>query len=231
MDSSCRRSFYMDRVVGLLLSHNFSVLVGAASNCVLPAFALCDGQVSQCNAILKHSSCEPVDQKMLLMQGVVKALFDCGMLPTVLSGSSVGSISAPPCLLLITVRFMMQHDCLNFAVVERADNAVCPACAVCAIIATRDDNELKDTFKDMSSVDLSFFSNSSIAQVPMPAHDPLVSKDDGQISPAQRSVSHCLRISGHCMLRHSSVGTVFCVIPLCELCADAHTCLVACAVV
>ena len=27
-------------------------------------------------------------------QGVVKALFECGMLPTVLSGSSVGSISA-----------------------------------------------------------------------------------------------------------------------------------------
>ena len=33
----------------------------------------------------------------------MKALFDCGMLPTVLSGSSVGSISATLCLLLVSM--------------------------------------------------------------------------------------------------------------------------------
>ena len=37
--------------------------------------------------------------------------------------------------------------------------------AVCAIIATRDDTELAETFADMSSVDLSFFSNSTTVQL------------------------------------------------------------------
>jgi len=38
-------------------------------------------------------------------------------------------------------------------------------CAVCAIMATRDDAELREIFKDMSTVDLSFFSNSTTVQV------------------------------------------------------------------
>ena len=49
------------------------------------------------------------------VQGVVKALFECGMLPTVLSGSSVGSISAssshsalPPHVAIVAVVHMIQ---------------------------------------------------------------------------------------------------------------------------
>jgi hypothetical protein len=47
-----------------------------------------------------------------LVQGVVKALFDQGLLPKVLSGSSVGSISASLSLLLKISAFSCCHICV-----------------------------------------------------------------------------------------------------------------------
>ncbi len=116
------------------------------------------------------------------MQGVVKALFECGMLPTVLSGSSVGSISAPPshsalppdvtsCPIVAVVHMIQLRTC--FRLLPSIFDPAAHIYAVCAIIATRDDNELKEIFRDMLSVDLSFFSNSSITQARamlMPEH-------------------------------------------------------------
>ncbi|KAL3151785.1 hypothetical protein ABBQ38_012757 [Trebouxia sp. C0009 RCD-2024] len=59
--------------------------------------------------------------------GVCKSLFQHGLLPRVMAGSSVGSI-------------------------------------VAAIVATRNDDMLRDLFKHMSEFDLSFFSNSTASQ-------------------------------------------------------------------
>jgi len=129
---------------------------------------VCSGLfLSWLHILLEHARCPRV-------QGVVKALFECGMLPTVLSGSSVGSISAPlspsalpphfaSCPILTLLQIIQLRTC--FRILPSILDPAAHICAVCAIIATRDDNELKEIFRDMLSVDLSFFSNSSIAQV------------------------------------------------------------------
>jgi hypothetical protein len=91
------------------------------------------------------------------LQGVVKALFDNGLLPKVLSGSSVGSISASqspllysavvfdaPGLLLLLDPSWYDH--------QHIASCASPAHAVSAIIATRNDEELAALFQDMHDV-------------------------------------------------------------------------------
>lgn len=65
---------------------------------------------------------------MLLLQGVVKALFEHTMLPRVVAGSSVGSI-------------------------------------VAGMIATRTDDELRETFRKLDNIELSFFNNNRAVEL------------------------------------------------------------------
>lgn len=49
--------------------------------------------------------------RVAVVQGVVKALFENGLLPKVISGSSVGSISECPCWPPICAWLRFSYDC------------------------------------------------------------------------------------------------------------------------